>query len=85
MVYTGAFEKYGIYAIADPSLKNQPERIKQILMGYSRCAPAVDDTGNQQRHVSYVTIWCIQEPLVWEGDIVNMEIPYFDMEMKPGE
>lgn len=84
LVYTGAFEKYGIYAIADPSLKNQPERIKQILMGYSRCAPVIDETSNQPRHVSYVTIWCIQEPLVWEGDIVNMEIPYFDMELKPG-
>lgn len=81
LVYTGAFEKYGIYAIADPALAKYPEKIKSILMGYCRYEPPEDE---QDDHACYVMIFCIQEPLVWEGDIVNIEVPYFDMELKQG-
>ncbi|CAN6610293.1 serine/threonine-protein kinase Ssk22p [Trichomonascus vanleenenianus] len=79
LVYTGGFEKYGIYIIADQSLASEPERIKSILNGYSRCEPLTDD-----ERISYVLILCIQEPLVWEGDIVNIDMPYGDLELAPG-
>ncbi|ANB10925.1 mitogen-activated protein kinase kinase kinase SSK2 [Sugiyamaella lignohabitans] len=78
LVYTGTFEKYGIYAIADPYLKDRPETVRAILSGYSRI-PKKD-----VEHVSYVMIFCIEEPLVWEGEIVNLDMPYFDIDMKPG-
>lgn len=80
LVITKAFEKFGIYAIADPSLYGQPERIKNILSGYCRAT----DRTHEENHVSYVLIFCIQEPLVWEGEIVNLDMQYSDIDIKIG-
>jgi mitogen-activated protein kinase kinase kinase len=76
-VYTGAFEKYGIYAIADPRLRERPDIMRSILLGYSRLPKDSD-------HLHYVMVFCIEEPLVWEGEIVNLDMTYFDLDMKPG-
>lgn len=80
LVLTSAFEQFGIYAIADPSLRRQPEKIKSIITGY--CRP--DVLQSQNGEVPYVLIFCIQEPLVWEGEIYNLDVPYFDVDIKPG-
>lgn len=79
LVYTGFLEKNGIYIIADPSLLKNPEKIRAIISGYSS-RPHSDD----EVPVQYLLVFCIQEPLVWEGPIVNLEMNAMDVDIKPG-
>lgn len=84
LVYTGVLETDGVYCVADYSLLNRPEKIKALINGYSsRPADSMDST------VPYLLIFCIQEPLAWEGQIVNFDMEYKgmeykDMDLKPG-
>lgn len=79
LVYTGVLEKDGIYTVADPSLLYNPNKIRDLMNGYSSRPP-----GNPKSDVPYLLVFCIQEPLVWEGPIVNLDIDYVDMDVKPG-
>lgn len=79
LVYTGVLEKDGVYCVADPSLMNRPEKIKALIDGYSSRPTTETDPS-----VPYLLIFCIQEPLVWEGQIVNIDMQYMDMDLKPG-
>lgn len=78
LVYTSVLEKDGIYAVAHPLLRDQPGKIKALLEGYSSRADPDDQ-------VKYIMIFCIQEPLVWEGQIVNLDIKSRNsIDIKPG-
>lgn len=77
LVYTGVLEKDGIYAIADPSLINKLEKVIALLKGYSSRSEA-------DNLVQYILIFCIQEPLVWEGQIVNLDVKDVDIDINPG-
>lgn len=79
LVYTGALEKDGVYCIADSSLMNNPDKIRALINGYSSRS-----LSNPNIPVQYLLIVCIQEPLVWEGPIVNLDVKYIDMDIKPG-
>lgn len=80
LVYTGTFEKYGIYAVGSSWLKDRPELIKQLFMGYSRLTEEAKKTGQP----AHMLIFCIEEPLVWQGEIFNLDIPYCDLDIVPG-
>lgn len=80
LVYTGTFEKYGIYALGSTWLKERPDLIRQLFTGYSRLTDESKDTG----HPAHIMIFCIEEPLVWQGEIYNLDIPYSDLDIKPG-
>jgi mitogen-activated protein kinase kinase kinase len=77
LVYTGSFERYGVYTVADPLLRNQPSLLRSLLQGYARKRELAE-------HSSYILIFCIEEPLVWEGEIYNIDMPYSDIDIKPG-
>ena len=79
LVYTGFLEKDGIYTIADPSLMNSPEKIRALISGYSSRTHS-----EQEVPVQYLLIFCIQEPLVWEGPIVNLDMESIEIDIKPG-
>lgn len=78
LVYTGLFEKDGIYTIADPSLMSNPEKIISLFKGFSSRGES------SEVPVQYLLFFCIQEPLVWEGQIVNIELDAIDLDIKPG-
>lgn len=80
LVFTRTYEKYGIYTIADPSLMNDPVKIKDLISGYCRPQEQLEEIDSP----SYVFIFCIQEPLVWEGEIFNVEVPYSEIDIRPG-
>lgn len=80
LVFTRTYEKYGIYTIADPSLMNNPLKIKELISGYCRPQERLEEIANP----SYVFIFCIQEPLVWGGEIFNVEVPYSEIDIRPG-
>jgi mitogen-activated protein kinase kinase kinase len=80
LVFTRTYEKYGIYTIADPSLMNDPVKIKELISGYCRPQERLEEIDSP----SYVFIFCIQEPLVWEGEIFNVEVPYSEIDIRPG-
>ncbi|ODQ67440.1 kinase-like protein [Nadsonia fulvescens var. elongata DSM 6958] len=80
LVYTGNLEKDGMYAIADPSLMNQPQILKQIITGYSRRMPV-----ESENYISYILLFCPQEPFVWGGEIYNLEMPDVVVDMKVGQ
>lgn len=79
LVYTGVLEKDGIYTIACPALMDMPEKIRDLIKGYSG-RPATDI----ETPVPYLLVFCIQEPLVWEGSIVNLDMEAIDMDIQPG-
>lgn len=80
LVYTGVLEKDGIYTIAGPSLMNNPDKIRSLLRGYSSRTHLDGDPESLQ----YLLILCIQEPLVWEGPIINLDMDSIDIDIKPG-
>lgn len=78
LVYTGYLEKDGIYIIADPLLMNEFETINALIKGYSTRPP------NSRTSARYLLFICIQEPLVWEGAIVDMKITDASVDIRPG-
>lgn len=80
LVYTGVLEKDGIYTIAGPSLMNNPDKIRSLLRGYSSRTHFDGDAESLQ----HLLIFCIQEPLVWEGPIVNLDMDAIEIDIKPG-
>ena len=78
LVYTGYLEKDGIYIIADPLLMNEPETIRALIKGYSSRSP------NSKTSARYLLFICIQEPLVWEGPIVDLKVTDASVDIRPG-
>lgn len=87
LVYTGTLETDGIYVIADPLLKGDTEAIKSLLRGYSIMPldGSLQITKNHNSITKYIILCAIKEPLAWEGDIVEISIPYSPMDVKPGK
>ncbi|AOW00279.1 hypothetical protein B0I72DRAFT_132570 [Yarrowia lipolytica] len=83
LVYTGVLERDGIYVFADPSLRERPHKLKEIIRGYSRYRRPEEDSVEYD-HIAHVLILCSEEPFIWEGEILNIDMPSFDLEIKMG-
>lgn len=74
MVYTGIYETEAIYIVADPSLHEQSDLVRQILL---RCfsndtqgdaLDALDDL------MHYVLLLSPREPFLWTGRVMNLDL-----------
>jgi mitogen-activated protein kinase kinase kinase len=93
MIYTGTFEKQGIYVIGDPTLHERPDLVRHIL---SRCfsnntqvdAPRPgfggDGTTNDYTddHLHYVLLLSPREPFMWTGRVMNLELPKIEFDLR---
>jgi mitogen-activated protein kinase kinase kinase len=79
--YTAAVEHDGIYIIADPSLIERTDMIKSILR---TCAEEDLDPESGSIGGSYVLIMCPPETLTWQGNVVEVNVPDPQLDIKAG-
>ncbi|KAH8914385.1 hypothetical protein BT69DRAFT_1253553, partial [Atractiella rhizophila] len=92
-VYTGTFEKNGMYIIGSPSLQENSKLVEQILtkcfshetqIGLRRQAEVEDEYGVEmgpQEQPHYVLLLTPRERFYWLGTVMNLEIPSTDYDL----
>ncbi|KAK9247683.1 hypothetical protein V1506DRAFT_531115 [Lipomyces tetrasporus] len=78
LIYTGKIDD-GVYVVADPSLADRLGMIREMVRAFSRAEIPENDTT-----FSYLLFICSQEPLVWDGPTLNMDLPDIQLDLKPG-
>lgn len=83
MVYTGVYESEAVYVIADPSLHEQPDMVRQILV---RCF-SNDTQGDAPESLDdlmhYVLLLSPREPFLWTGRVMNLDLgPKVDFDLR---
>jgi mitogen-activated protein kinase kinase kinase len=92
IIYTGTFEREGIYMIGDPSLHERPQLVRHIL---SRCfssntqvdAPRMADArGGEYAEVDepmhYVLLLSPREPFMWTGRVMDLQLPKMEFDLR---
>ena len=89
IIYTGTFEKEGIYMIGDPSLHERPDLVRHILC---RCfsnntqvdapRPIQSETAEFDEAMHYVLILSPREPFMWTGRVMNLELPKMEFDLR---
>lgn len=78
LVFIGTLEVQGMYIFASPNLRDQPYTIRQLVRGY--CRPRDERDGiAQAKELGVLLILSIQEPLVWKGEIYDLDAPVGDV------
>lgn len=90
IIYTGTFEREGIYIIGGPSLHERPDLVRHMLV---RCfsnntqvdAPrlAVPTEANGFDEVMhYVLLLSPREAFMWTGRVMNLELPKMEFDLR---
>ncbi|BFZ60124.1 Suppressor of Sensor Kinase (SLN1) [Saitoella coloradoensis] len=77
LAYTASVEHDGVYIIADPSLYDRPNDIRSILR---TCFHREEEEDNPL--CPYVLILCPEEPFMWSGRILNVDMPEPNLDIK---
>lgn len=96
LVYTQAYEAEGTYIIADPALRDRPDRIQRILAssfsaltgGGSATAGAASGGGDDSSGeddpsamASYLLVFTPRQKFVWPGAMLHLELPFIQLRM----
>ena len=82
MIYTGTFERDGIYMIGDPSLHERPHLVRHIL---SRCFSndtQMDATPQEEEPMHYILLLSPRDPFIWTGRVMNLEVPKMEFDLR---
>ncbi|SGY70189.1 BQ5605_C004g03118 [Microbotryum silenes-dioicae] len=86
MIYTGTFERDGIYIVGDPSMHERPELVHAILARCFSSNTQGDAQGvleadyDDQMH--YVLLLSPRDPFLWTGRIMNLELPRMEFDLR---
>ena len=89
IIYTGTFEREGIYMIGDQSLIERPNLVRHIL---SRCfsndtqvdAPRNGDSAFSELDdpMHYVLLLSPREPFLWTGRVMDLQLPKMEFDLR---
>lgn len=92
IIYTGTFEREGIYIIGDPTLNERPDLVRHIL---SHCfsnntqsdapRPPFTDSATvdyTDDHLHYILLLSPREPFMWTGKVMNLELPKIEFDLR---
>ncbi|KAH9947950.1 kinase [Amylocystis lapponica] len=91
LVYTQTFEAEGTYIIATPSLRDYPDAIRRMLMEAFHVSEIDegswlmehgDPDVDEQEEVRYLLILSPRTRFLWNGLVLMLEIPIFDLDLK---
>ena len=94
LVYTSSFEERGVFVLAEPSLHDQPETIQALLFECVRAQPAdtaeSDSARDEMRWSAplishapqYLVLLSPREPFLWTGRVMNLPLPWIDVDLK---
>ncbi|KAK9457246.1 hypothetical protein V1511DRAFT_158382 [Dipodascopsis uninucleata] len=79
LVTTEHYNNEGIYIVIDHTLRNKPDMILELMRACSRRELPETDTA-----YSYVLFICTSQSFHWEGEIISMDLPDVQIDVKPG-
>ncbi|EEB08241.1 STE/STE11 protein kinase [Schizosaccharomyces japonicus yFS275] len=79
LAYTANLEHDGIYIIGDPSLYDNPEGVKTLLLEF-----ASQEIEHLAVNNSFVLIFSPKNSMVWNGRVADVDIPDFEIDIQPG-
>lgn len=82
MIYTGTFEREGIYIIGDPSLHEHPDIARNILARCFSNNTQGDAVDFPEHPMHYVLLLSPREPFMWTGRVMNLELPKLDFDLR---
>lgn len=82
MIYTGTFEREGIYIIGDPSLHEHPDIARNILARCFSNNTQGDALDFPEHPMHYVLLLSPREPFMWTGRVMNLELPKLDFDLR---
>ncbi|GAA5955428.1 hypothetical protein JCM3765_006774 [Sporobolomyces pararoseus] len=82
MIYTGTFEREGIYIIGDPSLHEHPDLARNILARCFSNNTQGDAVEYPEHPMHYVLLLSPREPFMWTGRVMNLELPKLDFDLR---
>ncbi|KAL4243115.1 Protein kinase domain-containing protein [Abortiporus biennis] len=91
LVYTQSWEEDGSYIVASPSLRDQPDQIRQILMDAFHVSEVDEATWlmesgepgqDEDDEASYLLILSPRTRFLWNGMVVMLQLPKFDLKLQ---
>lgn len=88
IIYTGTFEREGIYMIGDPSLHKQPNLVRHIVARCFSNNTQVDKTselpraGVDEDWMHYVLLISPREPFMWTGRVMDLQLPKIEFDLR---
>ncbi|GAA5872874.1 hypothetical protein JCM3774_006352 [Rhodotorula dairenensis] len=83
MVYTGVYESEAVYVVADPSLHEQPDIVRQILVRCFSNETQNDAPESLDDLMHYVLLLSPREPFLWTGRVMNLDLgPKVDFDLR---
>lgn len=82
MIYTGTFEREGIYMIGDPSLHERPHLVRHILARCFSNNTQSDHVVEYEDSMHYVLILSPRDPFMWTGRVMNLELPKLELDLR---
>ncbi|GAA5901977.1 uncharacterized protein JCM6883_000455 [Sporobolomyces salmoneus] len=82
MIYTGTFEREGIYIIGDPSLHEHPDLARNILARCFSNNTQGDAVEFPEHPMHYVLLLSPRDPFMWTGRVMNLELPKLDFDLR---
>ncbi|GAA5930701.1 hypothetical protein JCM1841_004740 [Sporobolomyces salmonicolor] len=82
MIYTGTFEREGIYIIGDPSLHEHPDLARNILARCFSNNTQGDAVEVPDHPMHYVLLLSPREPFMWTGRVMNLELPKLEFDLR---
>lgn len=90
LIYTQSFEEEGLFVIVSPSLREQSEEIRRIFLEAFHVNDSEEgiwflETGDNaiddEEDPSYILILSTTAPFLWNGPILVMQLPKFDLKL----
>ncbi|GAA5924987.1 uncharacterized protein JCM15063_005785 [Sporobolomyces koalae] len=82
MIYTGTFEREGIYIIGDPALHEHPDLARSILARCFSNNTQGDAVEFPDHPMHYVLLLSPRDPFMWTGRVMNLELPKLDFDLR---
>ncbi|KAK4048044.1 Suppressor of Sensor Kinase (SLN1) [Microbotryomycetes sp. JL221] len=82
MIYTGLFEREGIYMVADPSLNERPDKVRSMIVRCFSNQTQVEHLIEEQDQAHYILLLSPRDAFIWNGRVMNLELPRMEFDLR---